>query len=46
MAASASSAAKKAAKGSSRTPVNRTIVEFDKDQELHAYRENAFDSSF
>ncbi|WP_319414467.1 pyruvate dehydrogenase (acetyl-transferring) E1 component subunit alpha [uncultured Cohaesibacter sp.] len=39
MAASASGTAKKAAKGSSRTPVNRTIVEFDKDQELHAYRE-------
>ncbi|WP_119307479.1 pyruvate dehydrogenase (acetyl-transferring) E1 component subunit alpha [Cohaesibacter haloalkalitolerans] len=39
MAASASGTAKKAAKGTSRAQVNRTIVEFDKDQELHAYRE-------
>ncbi|PLW77574.1 pyruvate dehydrogenase (acetyl-transferring) E1 component subunit alpha [Cohaesibacter celericrescens] len=40
MAASATSATKKqVAKGSTRTQINRTIVEFDKDQELHAYRE-------
>lgn len=40
MAASATSAAKsQAAKGSTRSNLNRTIVEFDKDQELHAYRE-------
>ena len=40
MAASGTSATKKtAAKGSTRTQINRTIVEFDKDQELHAYRE-------
>ena len=40
MATSASSAAdRSAAKGTKRSQINRTIVEFDKDQELHAYRE-------
>ena len=40
MAASATGATKKTvAKGSTRTQINRKIVEFDKDQELHAYRE-------
>ena len=40
MAASTQGAARKAAaKGSARSNLNRTIVEFDKDQELHAYRE-------
>jgi pyruvate dehydrogenase E1 component alpha subunit len=40
MPASASGGAKKGAdKGGARSAINRTIVEFDKDQELHAYRE-------
>ncbi len=40
MPASASGGAKKSAdKGGARSAINRTIVEFDKDQELHAYRE-------
>ncbi|MCV6576110.1 MAG: pyruvate dehydrogenase (acetyl-transferring) E1 component subunit alpha [Cohaesibacter sp.] len=40
MPASASGGAQKsAAKGGARPAVNRTIVEFDKEQELHAYRE-------
>ncbi|WP_319531743.1 pyruvate dehydrogenase (acetyl-transferring) E1 component subunit alpha [uncultured Cohaesibacter sp.] len=40
MAATATGATKKTvAKGSTRTQINRKIVEFDKDQELHAYRE-------
>ncbi len=39
MAASGTSATKKTVAKGSRTQVNRTIVEFDKEQELHAYRE-------
>lgn len=39
MAASGTSATKKPVAKGSRTQVNRTIVEFDKEQELHAYRE-------
>ncbi|MCV6547269.1 MAG: pyruvate dehydrogenase (acetyl-transferring) E1 component subunit alpha [Cohaesibacter sp.] len=40
MPASASGGAQKsAAKGGARPAINRTIVEFDKEQELHAYRE-------
>lgn len=38
-ASAAGGAPKRAAKGSSRSKLNRTIVEFDKEQELHAYRE-------
>ena len=39
MAASGTSATKKTVAKGSRTQINRTIVEFDKEQELHAYRE-------
>ncbi|MCT4656117.1 MAG: pyruvate dehydrogenase (acetyl-transferring) E1 component subunit alpha [Cohaesibacter sp.] len=40
MPASASgNAQKSAAKGGARASINHTIIEFDKDQELHAYRE-------